>query len=1067
MLTAAADAFGQDKFTLRGRVLDKETGESVIGCNVIEYDKDKRVVSGTITDVNGYYTLGVRNANAIIMFSFIGYDALEVPLDARTTLNVEMEAASFELEEIVIIAEVDNDPLTNVSRRDITSSRVKVDMSDATHIGAVSADEALQGKVSGLDILSSGDPGSGSQIVIRGMGSLGNSQPLIVIDGVPQSRGFGSGFDFGSADQEDIGNLINIAPQDIKSIEVLKDAASAAQWGTNGADGVLIIKTHRGRKGKTRFDYQGKYTYNIQPPAIPMLSGDEYIMLQLEEWHNSQGVFEIPPEIAYDPDYVDFYNYSVNTNWVEAVTQTGSINEQYLKVSGGGEKTGYFASVNLHRNEGTTINTGLKRFTTRVNLDYNVSRKIRFSANFSYANSIKEGNYIFNEWSNNPVNIRNMAYRKAPNMAIWEYDESGIPTGEYFTPIRSYQGIGTNYFNPVAIGKLSVNDYDDNSVGSSFILNYNIISWLRFQQLVSYSYSDRKSNKFVPYNAIGADWLDWLNNFSTEQNSSNTQLLSRSQLFFSPRLGETHFVSGMLMAELTQQEGEWSGTQGHNGPSPVLQDPAGNPPISWIGSGTSEDRTVGFMGNLNYKLKDRYIASINMRVDGSSRFGRNNRWGLFPSLSAGWRFSEERWLQGMEFLSDAKLRFSWGITGKQPGRPYDRHAVYNTPSGSTGSQYLEKPIIVPQQIQLSNLKWQSISSSNLGLDLSMFRERLNLTAELYTKLTEDLLWSRYDIPLSSGYRNLKQFNGGSLQNQGWELFISTVVYRTQYWNINLNFNIAQNFNTFMEFPDNFNNEVDVTVGNEEYPRRADIGQPIGSFYGFRFQGVWPSNESVVVTDENGQIRTDANGDPIPLSYKGIYKFSGGDARYEDVNHDGNIDLFDVVYLGDSNPDFMGGFGTSAQWRGFKLNLHFHYRVGFQIVNEIAMKSEGMNSRDNQSTAVLHRWRAKGQDEPGLLPRAYLGHPANNLGSDRFVEDGDFLRLGNMTFIYSLNRELCRKLRLNSVDIAFTMRRVMTLTRYSGQDPEISAVMTDPFWFGTDRARTPPPKTYTLSIAFSF
>ncbi len=522
---------------LRGRVVDMETKEAIIGCNVIEYDKDKRVIMGTITDVNGNYTLNVRNPSATIGFSYIGYKAQEIPLNGRTILDVDLESKTYELEEIMVVFEVENDPLTNVAQRDITSSRVKIDMADAMNSVAVSAGEALQGKVSGLDILSSGDPGSGVQIVIRGMGSLGDSHPLIVIDGVPQNINIGSNFDFGSADQEDIGNLVNIAPQDIKSIDVLKDAASAALWGSKGADGVLLIETFRGRRGKTRFDYQGKYTLNVQPPSIPMLDGNEYVMLQLEEWHNSRGVFEIPPEIAYDPDYVDFYNYSANTDWVEAITQNGFINEQYLKVSGGGEKTRYFASVNLHQNKGTTINTALKRFTTRVNLDYNVSRKIRFSANFSYSNSLKEGNYVFDPWGRR-VNIRNMAYRKAPNMSIWEFDELGNPTGEYFTPIRSYQGEGTEYFNPVAVGRLSRNDYDDNDISTSFILNYNIRTWLRFQQLVSYLYSDRKSNQFLPYNAVGADWLNYLNNFSYETNSSNTQLLTRSQLYFSPRLGE-------------------------------------------------------------------------------------------------------------------------------------------------------------------------------------------------------------------------------------------------------------------------------------------------------------------------------------------------------------------------------------------------------------------------------------------------------------------------------------------------------------------------------------------------
>jgi TonB-linked SusC/RagA family outer membrane protein len=1068
LLLVFSNLSGQNLIMLKGKVIDKQSGESIIGCTVIEYDEDKRVIGGTITDVNGNYILKVKSQSSSIMFSFIGYTSYEIPLENNRIINAELEPTTIGLDEVVVVAHVDNeDPLSNIAQRDVTSSRVKINMDESVHLGAVSAEEALQGKVSGLDVLSSGDPGGGSQMVIRGMGSLGNSQPLIVIDGVPQNIRIGSSFDFGSADGEDIGNLVNIAPQDMKSIDVLKDAASAAQWGSAGADGVLIIQTVRGRKGKTRFDYQGKYTVNVQPSPIPMLNGNEYSMLQLEELHNSRGEFDIPPEIAYSTDYIDFYNYSANTNWVEEVTQTGIINDQYFKVSGGGEKTGYFASVNFLESEGTTINTALKRFTTRVNLDYNVSRKIRFSTNFSYSNSITDGNYIFDEWARTPLNIRKMAYMKAPNMSIWEHNRTGDLTGEYFTPIESYQGNGDDYFNPVAIGNLSDNDKTDNKVSTSFILNYKIFKWLRFQQLVSFQYNDLKRNQFIPSNAIGTDWLNRLNNYSNEQNSSGSQLTSRSQLYFTPTLSSAHFISGMLMAEIEQGSSEWTAVQGINGPNSIVKDPASNPQIGWMGSSQSESRALGFMGNFNYKYKDRYMSTLNMRVDGSSKFGSSNRWGLFPSLSFGWRFSEEEWMKRFSFLGDSKLRFSWGITGKQPGGSYDRHAIYNTPSGGIASQYIYNQIIVPVQIQLDNLKWQSVSSFNLGIDLSFLEQRITVTGEIYTKETKDILWRNYKIPLSSGADRLKWFNGGVMQNQGWELFISGYPVKSENWQWNVSFNIANNRNMFLEFPDNFNNEVETNIGNGQYPRRADIGKPIGSFYGFKYLGVWPSDDAVVVKDKNGNIRTDANGKPIPLSFNGTYTFVGGDAIYEDVNHDGNIDLLDVQKLGDSNPDFLGGFGSTLKWKNLKLNLNFNYRVGFQIVNEIALVTEGMGDRNNQSKAVLHRWREQGQDEEGMLPRAYMAHPANNLGSDRYVEQGDFLRLGNLTFSYGLGRNICRKLKINSAEIAITMRRIMTFTNYTGQDPEIRSRVLDPFWFGTDNGATPPPKDFTISIAFGF
>ncbi|MBL7113212.1 MAG: SusC/RagA family TonB-linked outer membrane protein [Bacteroidales bacterium] len=657
-----------------------------------------------------------------------------------------------------------------------------------------------------------------------------------------------------------------------------------------------------------------------------------------------------------------------------------------------------------------------------------------------------------------------MAYRKAPNMSIWEYDEFGNRTGEYFNPIESYQGLGKDYFNPVAVSDLSSQDTDENRVMNSFTLTYNIAPWLSFIQLVSLQYVSSKKNDFLPYNALGADWLDRLNNFQLEQNNSNTEVITRTQLSFIPRLSGDHTISGMFTMETDQQENEWSVLQGKNGPSTVIQDPAANSPIAWIGSGSGETHNFGSLAGLNYKFRDKYMTQMNLRVDASSRFGRNHRWGAFPSVTIGWRFSEEPWLAGLTFLTDAKLRYSWGQAGKQPNQPYDRHAIFNTVNPS---QYIESPIVVPLQVQLANLKWQTLTQNNLGLDISLFN-RIDITGEIYSKITEDLLWRNYKIPQSSGFETLKQFNGGKLKNEGWELMLNALVLKTNQSTLRLNFNVSHNVNSFVEFPQNFNNEVDLTIGNGEYPRRADIGEPIGSFYGFRYLGVWPSDEDVVALNEDGSVLLDLNGDPVPLTYgPKNYKFMGGDAIFEDINHDGKIDLLDVVYLGDSNPDFIGGFGGNFSWKNFRISTQWHYRLGYKIVNEIALETEGMLNKNNQSKAVLHRWRAQGQDEPDMLPRAYLNHDANNLGSDRYVESGDFLRLVNMTISYAAPKEFCQKIRIRTLDLAVTMRRIVTFTRYTGQDPEISPNIEDPFWFGTDKARTPPPKAFTLSVVLGF
>ncbi|HJZ38864.1 MAG TPA: SusC/RagA family TonB-linked outer membrane protein [Bacteroidales bacterium] len=1063
-----AGAYSQQRAVIRGRVIDKKEKIAVIGANVIEYDRYNRIINGTVCDVNGDFVLEVRDRSHIIKVVMIGYVTKNIFVDPVTTMTVELEPSNIQLEEVVVTARRKEElSLTNIDDRDVASSRVKVDMAEMKEIGVISASDALQGRVSGLDIIqASGDPGSGSQLVIRGLSSMGNNKPLVVIDGIPQFS-IPTDFDLSSADQEDISNLINIALQDIKSIEVLKDAASTAIYGSRGADGVLIIETYKGRLGKVQFDYTYKNSLNFQPPAIPMLNGDEYIMLQLEEWHNSRGIFDIPPEIAYDKDYYDFYNYSANTDWIAAITQNSVTHDHYFNISGGGEKTRYFTSFSYVDEGGTTINTNAKRFSTRVNLDYFLSRKLLFSVLFSYTNNRTDGNLELDDGTgrNRRRNVREMAYIKAPNMSIREYDAYGVPTGEFFTPINSYQGSGSVYFNPVAVAKLGKNDREANSLQNTFTLSYNLTRWVKFRETVSFQFEGAKSQNYLPYNAIGSDWLAWTVNKAEESNNLFSSINTETQLAFdSPFDSSDHVISGAVTWITNQSGYEWMNIQSNKLPSTDIQDPAINGQINWMGDGSGTERGLGALINLNYKYKDRYMLQTILRADAHSSFGASHRWGLFKGISAGWRFSQEPFLQSLNFLGESMLRASWGVSGRQPTDVYARFATYG--STNTGN-YMRFPSIVNTQVQLDNLQWETISSVDIGLELNLFNDRLYLEGDWYRKVTTDILFKDYDIPSSSGFERLKYLNGGELGNQGWELMADYKLIRKKDFRMSLNFNITHNVNSFDRLPDNFNDEQSTSISNGEYPLRVMQGQPIGSFFGFRYLGVYPTDADAIARDAEGNMLYDNTGAPIPMTYQGTYTFKGGDAKYADINHDGKIDLNDVVYIGDSNPEFIGGFGTSMKYKNIELTCGFHYRVGFDIINGVAIETEGMNNRNNQSKAVLSRWRIQGQDEEGMLPRAYLNHPANNLGSDRYVEPGDYLRLLNVILGYKLKPELCEKLKLRTLGVAVSARKLFTVTRYSGQDPEVGQDASNPFWIGVDEANTPPPRmiTFTLSVGF--
>jgi len=947
--------------------------------------------------------------------------------------------------------------------------------------GITSAADALQGKVSGLDIISAGgDPGSGSQIVIRGLSSIGNNKPLIVIDGIPQSN-VPSSFDLSSSDSQDISRMINIALQDIKSIEVLKDAASTAVYGSQGADGVLLIETNRGRMGKVQFDYQYKKSYNFQPAAIPMLNGNEYTTLQLEEWHNSKGIFDVPDEIAYNRDFKDFYNYSANTNWLALLTQVSATNDHYFKVSGGGEKTRYFTSFSYVDEIGTTINTGAKTFSTRVNLDYFLSKKLLFTVQFNYNNQLKDGNYEVKVSTNNWQyrNIRDMAYLKAPNMSVMEYDYKGNLTGDYFTPNQSYQGNGQDYFNPVAVAKYGKNNKNNTSLENSFKLKYSFTDWLVFKESVAFNFSGNKGNTFLPYNAIGVDWLSYQVNRAHEENNQYSSFRTESLLSYTIPFTKTdHVMSGTFSWITNQSESQYMSIESSNSPSANIQDPATggqikDPPDAPVyskslRSGSDQKRDLSALVTWNYKYKDRYMLQTSYRADANSAFGANNRWGAFKGVSLAWRFSSEPFLANCSnWLSESKVRASWGTSGRQPGDTYARFATYES-----SSSYITNAAIVPVKIALDNLRWESITSTNLGIDLNLFKDRLFISGEIYKKFTTDIMfpsnsWDGYLIPTSSGFDKLQYHNGGEMKNNGWEFMANWKVIRTKDWLVAIDFNASQNINTFLSLPDNFNTEKDVTVTTGQYPKKITAGEPMGSFYGFRYKGVYASDADAVARDAGGNIMYDSEHVPIPMTYKGTYPFKGGDAIYEDINHDGKIDLNDAVYIGDSNPTLTGSYGTSVRYKNWDFSFSLYYRLGYDIINMTALNAEGMTGRDNQSKAVLSRWRVQGQSEVGLLPRAALDNPANNLGSDRYVEKGDFMRLNSIKVGYQLGAGLCRKLSLQSASFSVSARKLFTFTKYSGQDPEVGQDASDPFSIGVDNAKTPPAKMITISLAVGF
>lgn len=1055
----------QQKILVKGIVKDSGTGDPLIGVSVAELDNTNRVIGGTVTDHNGEFGLRVSNVNNKLSFQYIGYKTVAENINGRAAINVTLESEAKQIEEVTITAKATySTGNMNIDQRDMAMAVSRIDAKELEDIAAASIDEAMQGRLSGVDIVANtGDPGAGMSIRIRGTTSIGaNADPLIVVDDIPYETKVDEDFNFATADEEKYSQLINIPTEEIKDITVLKDAASASQYGTRAANGVIVINTKRGFRGKPTVSFTSKNTIAQQPNSIPLLSGDQYAMLIREAYINPKGKMGSFPEFRYDPSSPDFYLYSQNTDWLSAVTQTGRSTENNLSVSGGGEKANYRFSVGSFLQDGTTIGTSLNRLTTSIKLDYLVSDKIKFSTDFSYTHSSQD---------RNAENVRDMALKKMPNMSIYERDpETGEATGVYFNPLQNSQGKGGEYFNPVAMAKLAKENEITERIVPTFRLKYYVAKSLQLSFDVNFDIESSKTHKFVPQGALGLTWTDEAVNQSQDVDDDRYSIYTAANVYWTPNLGPNHSLQMGFKATTNETQRSSYSAVVPNQASTYLTDPS--IPANLQGSkvslesGNSQNRSAGQLASLNYSLLDRYIIYASLRRDGSSKFGGNYRFGYFPSIAGRWRVSGEPFMKGFTFIDDFSLRADYGSTGNSPTASF----AFSNNYESYKWQYAGLSGVYPSNMELTNLRWEVTTSYNLGANLSLWKGRFTADFDVYKKRTNDLLAKDLVISSSSGYDKVSQQNVGIMDNDGWELGMNAQVLKSKNWSIELAFNIARNKNVIQEIADNYPQEKGKTGLKGEYLQRIQEGNPLGSFYGYKYKGVYVDRAAAVARDVDGNPIIGVDGNPKYMTFNypsDGYYFTGGDAIYEDINHDGNINFLDIVYLGDANPMFIGGFGPRIVFKkNLSLSLFFNYRYGNDIINKARYNTENMRGFNNQSTAVLQRWRNPGDVTD--IPRALYNYGFNDLGSSRFVEDGSFLRLKTVTLSYSLPKNFVQKLRFQSCRAYITASNLWTLTNYTGQDPEVSySGGSNPFKVGVDNSMTPRSKDVTLGLSFSF
>ena len=1122
----------------------------IIGANVVELDKNNRIVSQTVTDMNGNFTMNIKDPNNTLKVSYIGYKNFTQKLGTKNVFKITLQDNTKTMTEVKVTAK-QKAPTTglDIPAREYAGAVAKFNMSDVEGLAFESVDQALQGQIPGLDIVpNSGNLGSGTTMRLRGTTTInGNAQPLIVVnDHIFELPDDAQDVNFETMDNEEqFSTLLNVNPEDIESITVLKDAATAAKWGIRGSNGVIEIKLRRGHRGPTRVAFSYRFNGTWQPDGYEMLNGDGYTMMLKEAYYNPKQIPTSLPELDYNTEMPYIYNhFSHNTDWVNEVTRMGKEHKYYVTLSGGGEKATFRISAGYDKSTGSIIGQQLDRFSTATALDYWVSDRIKFSSNINLTFTTNTKNY------GNDILAR--AYKAMPNMSVMEYDRFGLETGNYFNMLPLAANYGTSgsgrkendgtmtsydlndmFFNgnPVARAQKAWNKERQYNLTPQFSIEYKLLGTEDDQHRLNYvgdvqlNIYNTSSDEYCPSELKTMDWY-WGAENSTNLGSNERNYVSNDEYkslefttrhdlrYYSGFANKDHSLSGLVRFELysgsssKQNTGLWNVPDGITDPTVVAL-------LRAAGASNSEWRSQSFFGQLHYSYKSKYSLDATVRTDGSTNFGKGSKYGTFPSVGGRWNISDENWMQwSKKVISMLAFRPTWGITGNTGGGSFNQYNKY-----ASDGYYNGHTVVRPENLSLTQIRWEKTKQWNLGFNLGLFDDIVTAEFEVYDKKTTDLLMDNLRIPSANGFNYLSKVNAGTMRNKGWEMNVSTArIAKVGKFAMKLRGNIAQNFNEVEEMDplilEALNGSETYQPGNLNYNQRVQIGNALGSIYGLRYKGVYRydydhngyTQSSIaaygyaehensgydakgnaintaaaalrrgenatcpIAFDADGNMLTDAKGIPLPMYYcyneSYRYQFQGGDAIYEDVNHDGQIDRYDMVYLGNSNPKCNGGFGIQLYYDRFSLNTGFNFRMGNQIVNLARMNYESMLNNNNQSFATTWRWRKNGDitEIPRALSKVHGYNSYNSLPSDRYVEDGDYLRLQYIQLSYDFDAKKLKKYGINNLKLFASVNNIWCWTKYTGVDPDVSP---QGFAVCTDNSRTPRTKSFTCSVNLGF
>lgn len=1073
MLFLSFSLMAQTK-TISGTVVD-EVGP-VIGASVIE----KGTTNGAVTDLDGKWTLNVPQGGAIVISS-IGYKDVEIVVGSQNVYNVTLQEDRQLLDEVVVVG------YGTMKRSDLSGSSVS--MSEESIKGSIvsSLDQTLQGRAAGVTaVQTSGAPGSSSSIRVRGQATINaNAEPLYVIDGViVQGNGasgssFGLGDALGNGSVSTISPLSTINPADIVSMEILKDASATAIYGAQGANGVILITTKRGKAGEAKFTYDGMFAVSQQTRRVDMMNLREYA----EFYNELLSIGELTTGNAY---YSDPSVLGVGTNWQDAVFQTALQHQHQISASGGTDKVQYYVSGSYMDQDGTIIGSNFERLSVRTNLDAQLKKWLKLGVNATFSNTVDDLKLADGE-----AGIIFTSLTSIPDIPIYDVD------GNFTSEVR--EGLGSRV-NPIAMAMMDDITLKRQKLTGNIFADVTPIKNLTWHTELGFDISHSKSETYEPMVDLG-NWVRATNE-SRWQNNANTYWQLKNYLTYANTIGK-HSFSAMVGHEMWESRWEYLGTVNTKLPSDAVHNPALGAGDPTLNSGFGSASMASLFTRETYNYDNRYYVTYTYRYDGSSNFGPENRWAGFHSVAGSWRFNNEPWMESTsDWLSNGKLRLGWGQTGNSNIGGYAWGSSISPMDSALGSGYR------PANIANTAIRWESQEQFNIGLDLGFFNDRLNLVVDLYQKVSNDMLMSM-QLPSYMGTQGngssalaAPKGNYGSIENKGLEITLDTHPFVGEFqWDSN--FQISFNRNTLKSLSGTTAASI---VGYGQWSDvvcMSEIGKSLYNFYGYEVEGVYESLEDIENSPKTAKHPAD-----------GVYNRSNtvwvGDIKYkdqltEDTDGDGIADSGDGVIndkdrtvIGSPLPKFTFGWNNTFRYKGFDLNIFLNGSYGNKVLNYSLMNgpSGGLASMksawvNQNATAIADRaqlvpidpdkvyesgnWydditNVKVANSGTKTPRPTLSDPNDNdRMSSRYIEDGSYLRIKNLTLGYTLPKKVLNKIKFENIRVYCNIQNLYTFTKYSGYDPEVGASTQDAtgYSYGVDNGRYPSPTTYSIGVSLTF